>query len=220
MGLIVVVEDNEHSARMAAKLLRRFGHEVLIAEDGETGLQTVFDNKPDLILLDLGLPDIDGQTVIGIARQQPHLASKPIIAFTAWPAERAAEMAKNYGCDGVITKPINTRTFANQVNEFLPVTSNLNTAKVEAKIKLESEKAEKVEVKADPVAEDVEKVETKADPVAEDVEKIEAKADPASEKAEKVEVKADPASEKVETTTDPQPVVEAKKSQQEPNIVE
>jgi DNA-binding response OmpR family regulator len=119
MGLIVLIEDNEHSARMAAKLLRRANHEVILAEDGETGLQTLFDSQPDLILLDLGLPDIDGQTVIGLARQQKHLASKPFIAFTAWPLERAAEMAKTYGCDGVITKPINTRTFAQQVEDFL-----------------------------------------------------------------------------------------------------
>lgn len=119
MGLIVMIEDNEHSARMASKLLRRAGHEVLIADDGETGLQIMFDSQPDLILLDLGLPDIDGQTVIGLARRQEHLASKPFIAFTAWPPERAAEMAETYGCDGVITKPIDTRTFAQQVESFL-----------------------------------------------------------------------------------------------------
>lgn len=119
MGLIVIVEDNEHSARMAAKLLRRVGHEVLLAEDGETGLRTMMDNQPDLVLLDLGLPDIDGQTIIGLARQQEHLMQIPFIAFTAWPADRASEMAKTYGCDGVITKPIDTRIFAQQVDYFL-----------------------------------------------------------------------------------------------------
>ena len=122
MGQIVVIEDNEQSARMADKLLRRAGHEVLLAEDGETGLQTIFENQPDLVLIDLGLPDIDGQTVIALARQQPHLAKTPLIAFTAWPADRAADMATSYGCDGVITKPIDTRTFAKDVEAFLPTT--------------------------------------------------------------------------------------------------
>jgi CheY-like chemotaxis protein len=121
MGHIIVIEDNPQSARMAEKLLRRAGHEVLLAEDGETGLLSIFDNRPDLVLIDLGLPDIDGQTVIAMARQQAHLAEIPIIAFTAWPADRAVEMARSYGCDGVITKPIDTRTFAKSVESYLTI---------------------------------------------------------------------------------------------------
>lgn len=122
MGQIIVIEDNEQSARMASKLLRRAGHEVLLAEDGETGLQAMLENHPDLVLVDLGLPDIDGQTVIALARQQPHLIEVPLIAFTAWPADRAIDMARSYGCDGVITKPIDTRTFAKDVESFLSTT--------------------------------------------------------------------------------------------------
>ena len=118
MTRIVVIEDNVQNARMANKLLKRAGYEVLLAEDGETGLTTVFENTPDLILIDLGLPDIDGQTVIGLIRQQEHLKDIPIIAFTAWPSEEAHDMATRYGCDGVITKPINTRTFADQIAAF------------------------------------------------------------------------------------------------------
>ena len=119
MTRIVVIEDNVQNARMANKLLTRAGYEVLLAEDGESGLTTVFENQPDLILIDLGLPDIDGQTVIGLVRQQEHLKEIPIIAFTAWPPEEAHDMASRYGCDGVITKPINTRTFAEQLGAFV-----------------------------------------------------------------------------------------------------
>lgn len=119
MSLIVVIEDNEQSARMASKLLRRADYKVILAEDGETGLTAVFENNPDLVLIDLGLPDIDGQTVIALIRQQEELASVPIIAFTAWPQETAEGMAKAYGCDGVITKPIDTRAFASQIASFL-----------------------------------------------------------------------------------------------------
>lgn len=119
MALIVIIEDNAQNARMAAKLLRNAGHTVIIAEDGEVGLMAVFENHPDLVLVDLGLPDIDGQTVIALIRQQPEITPMPIIAFTAWPEVTAHSMAQAYGFDGVITKPINTRIFAEQVNRFM-----------------------------------------------------------------------------------------------------
>ena len=119
MSLIVIIEDNEQNARMASKLLRRADHKVLVAEDGETGLATVFENTPDLVLIDLGLPDIDGQTVIALIREQEGLEHVPLIAFTAWPEETAHSMAQAYGCDGVITKPIDTRAFAGQIAEFI-----------------------------------------------------------------------------------------------------
>jgi CheY-like chemotaxis protein len=119
MALIVIIEDNAQNARLAAKLLRVRGHKVLVAEDGEIGLTTVFENLPDLVLIDLGLPDIDGQTVVALLRQQADLKMTPLIAFTAWPSDTAFSMAKAYGCDGVITKPINTRTFADQVQKYL-----------------------------------------------------------------------------------------------------
>lgn len=119
MALIVVVEDNAQSARMAAKLLTVKGHQVLTADTGETGLTLAFENHPDLMLIDLGLPDIDGQTIIAMMRQQTELKSVQLVAFTAWPEETAHSMARAYGCDGVITKPINTRTFADQVVSFL-----------------------------------------------------------------------------------------------------
>lgn len=119
MSRIVVIEDNTQNARMVEKLLRNGGYEVILAEDGEMGLTAVFENKPDLVLIDLGLPDIDGQTVVGLLRQQPELEKMPIIAFTAWPEDTAHSMAEAYGCDGCITKPINTRTFAQQIGAYI-----------------------------------------------------------------------------------------------------
>lgn len=120
MALIVIIEDNVLNAKMAEKLLRHAGHKILLAEDGETGLTMVFEHQPELVIIDLGLPDIDGQTVIGLIRQQESLKNVPIIAFTAWPEDQAQEMAKGYGCDGVIVKPIDTRTFAERVAGYLP----------------------------------------------------------------------------------------------------
>jgi len=119
MSLIVIIEDNTDNARLAAKVLRKAGHEVLLAADGESGLTTVFAISPRLVLVDLGLPDIDGQTVVGLIRQQPGLEKTLIIAFTAWPEDRAEEMALAYGCDGVITKPMDTRTFPDTIDRYL-----------------------------------------------------------------------------------------------------
>lgn len=127
MSRIVVIEDNTQNARMVEKLLRNGGYEVILAEDGEMGLTAVFENKPDLVLIDLGLPDIDGQTVVGLLRQQPELEKMPIIAFTAWPEDTAHSMAEAYGCDGCITKPINTRTFAQQIGAYIHQQGVLNS---------------------------------------------------------------------------------------------
>lgn len=115
----MVIEDNPQNARLVSKLLKRAGHEVLVARDGETALDFVLDARPDLILADLGLPDIEGQVVVSIIARMPHMANVPIIAFTAWPLETVNEMSKAYGCHGVITKPIDTRTFADDVEKFL-----------------------------------------------------------------------------------------------------
>lgn len=119
MSRIVVIEDNPDNARMADKLLRHAGHEVSLEAEGEAGLARVIETAPDLVLIDLGLPDVDGQTVVAMLRQQPSLSRTRIIAFTAWPEDRAQEMAKAYGCDGVIAKPIDTRRFAQQIAAYL-----------------------------------------------------------------------------------------------------
>lgn len=118
MSRIVIIEDNAENARLAERILRRAGHEVFTAEDGEVGLNMVLENTPDLLLVDLGLPDIDGQTVVAMLRQNERFYSMPIIAVTAWPERAALDMARAYGCDGVISKPIDTRTFAEQVASF------------------------------------------------------------------------------------------------------
>ncbi|MEM6282163.1 MAG: response regulator [Chloroflexota bacterium] len=116
---VIIIEDNPNSARLASKLLRGADFEVHIAEDGETGLDTASEQAADIVLVDLGLPDLDGQTVVALLHQEAHMADVPVIAFTAYPPETAIEMARAYGCDGVITKPIDTRTFVDQVRSFM-----------------------------------------------------------------------------------------------------
>jgi two-component system cell cycle response regulator DivK len=119
MQQILVIEDSADNIRVIRKLLEHAGYKAIIAHNGETGLQLAFTQSPDLILVDLGLPDIDGQTVITILRQQPELNKVPIVAFTGWPENYAVNMAQQYGCDGVIVKPIGIRDFVKQIEYFL-----------------------------------------------------------------------------------------------------
>jgi two-component system, cell cycle response regulator DivK len=119
MSRIVMIEDNPNNARLAEKLLKHAGHEVIVRDNGEDGLATILESPPDLVLMDLGLPDVDGQTIVALIRQRPEMKAVTIIAFTAWPEDKARQMAMAYGCQGVISKPIDTRRFAEQVGKFL-----------------------------------------------------------------------------------------------------
>lgn len=119
MAHIIVVEDNPQTTRMVVKLLSRGGHTVETALTGEEGLIKILGSTPDLLLIDFGLPDIDGQTIVSLIRQTPGLVDTLVIAFTAWPPDSAHKMAQAYKCDGVISKPINTRTFVQAIEAFL-----------------------------------------------------------------------------------------------------
>jgi two-component system cell cycle response regulator DivK len=114
-----MIEDNANNALLVKRVLEARAFQVIHAEDGESGLQMAMETKPDLILLDLGLPDVDGQTLASFIKRVPDLENVPLIALTAWPEDTARSMAKAYGCDGYIAKPINARTFADEVANYL-----------------------------------------------------------------------------------------------------
>lgn len=119
MKTILQIEDNYANRRLVERVLEPYGYRLLNAADGQTGVDMAQAETPDLILLDMGLPDMDGQTLVAILRGMPQLAQVPIVALTAWPDSIAAEMAQRYGCDGCITKPINVGEFAGLVESFL-----------------------------------------------------------------------------------------------------
>ena len=120
MTKILVIEDIFDNAELVRKALSARNYEVLHAPDAETGLQMALDEAPDLILLDLGLPDYDGQTLAGWLRAEAKLNDTPIIAFTAWPQETARTMVESYGCNGYISKPIvSIKAFADQIASYL-----------------------------------------------------------------------------------------------------
>lgn len=119
MQTILQIEDNNANKILVERVLAPYNYRMLHAFDGETGVSLAIDEKPDLILVDMGLPDVDGQTVVTLLRQIPDMKDIPIVAVTAWPPDKAMEIAQRYGCDGCITKPIDIREFPAQVAAYL-----------------------------------------------------------------------------------------------------
>jgi CheY-like chemotaxis protein len=120
---ILMIEDIPDNAELARKILLSAGYQVIHALQAEEGFDLAMTEQPNLILLDLGLPDYDGQTLAGWLRAEPKTANIPIVAFTAWPEETARQMAESYGCVGYISKPIL------KVNEFVSkIASYLKTS--------------------------------------------------------------------------------------------
>lgn len=119
MPSLLVIDDNSEHLELVRRVLTARGYSVLVASEAETGLQMAIDHRPDVILLDLGLPDVDGQTLVGWLRRVPALAHTPIVACTAWPEETARKMVEVYGCDGYISKPIRIADFAHQIAAHL-----------------------------------------------------------------------------------------------------
>lgn len=119
MAKVIVIEDVEDNAKLAKKILNKKGHDVIIATNGEEALQFVTSPDIDLILLDLGLPDVDGQTLLGMLRRNYGLTELPIIVCTAWPPDAAQKMAEAYGFDDYISKPYKVNEFLEVVNRYL-----------------------------------------------------------------------------------------------------
>jgi two-component system cell cycle response regulator DivK len=106
MAKILYIEDIEDNLTLVQKIVISRGHEFLAANNAEMGLEMALNNRPDLILLDLGLPDSDGQTLSVWLRSEPALENIPIIVLTAWPEEVARHTVQAYGLDGYLCKPI------------------------------------------------------------------------------------------------------------------
>ena len=119
MKTILQIEDNVANKLLVERVLEPHNYRLLHAPDGETGVSLALAERPDLILMDMGLPDIDGQTVVTLIRQIPELQDTPIIAVTAWPAATALRMAQSYGCDGYVSKPIDVKSFPATIAHYL-----------------------------------------------------------------------------------------------------
>ncbi len=119
MATILYVEDNPQNMRLVRKMLRVGGYEMLEAQDGESGFQMACDERPDLILMDINLPDIDGIAVTQRLKLMPELAQIPIIALTANAMFGDRERFVDAGCDGYLAKPVTKNELLNTVAHFL-----------------------------------------------------------------------------------------------------
>lgn len=122
MANILMIEDDLNFIRLLEKVLGARGHTVLHAETALTGLQMAENKEIDLVLLDMDLPDLDGKVVATTLRARTGLEKVPIIAVTAQTDAITRRLVLAFGCNGYIPKPIDTRTFPNQIEAFLAQT--------------------------------------------------------------------------------------------------
>jgi CheY-like chemotaxis protein len=103
---ILVADDYEDSARAMATIIKLMGHEVCVAKDGDEAIRVAEEFRPDLILLDIAMPVVDGYDVCQHVRQQPWGASVILVAMTGWSADKFRERALEAGFDHFLVKPV------------------------------------------------------------------------------------------------------------------
>ena len=116
---ILVIEDNELNMKLVRSLLKMSSYVMVEAGDAETGIKLASEKKPDLILMDIQLPGMDGLSATKILKADKSLKDTVIIALTSHAMEGDDKKVREAGCDGYITKPIDTRNFLQTVTDFL-----------------------------------------------------------------------------------------------------
>ena len=121
MAKILLVEDNEMNRDMLSRRLAKRGFDVVVALDGASGAALAAAERPDLILMDLSLPDIDGCEATRLIRADPATASIPVIALTAHAMETDRLRAIEAGCQDYDTKPVDLARLLAKIDALLPV---------------------------------------------------------------------------------------------------
>ena len=116
---ILVVDDEQDLVVMISKALRYQGYEVITANDGQEGLEKAKTEKPDLIVLDLMLPRINGYKVCGLLKKDTRYAKIPVILFTAKANAEDIELGKKVGADAYITKPYERDALLSKIEELI-----------------------------------------------------------------------------------------------------
>ena len=117
---ILVIEDHEDNRRIMNDTLSAAGFEVIEAVTGDAGVAMAESERPDLILMDIQLPGIDGYEATGLIKAKPALRHIPIIAVTSYALSGDDVKAKEAGCDAYLAKPFRPRELLAMVREFLP----------------------------------------------------------------------------------------------------
>jgi two-component system, cell cycle response regulator DivK len=118
--VILVVEDNERNLKLLRDVLEYAGYDVRVARTAEDGITLAVKEPPDLVLMDLQLPGIDGMEALRLLRENPRTADIPVVAVTAQAMKHDRERALDAGFNGYVEKPISVRAFPDQVRSFLP----------------------------------------------------------------------------------------------------
>jgi two-component system cell cycle response regulator DivK len=116
---ILVVEDNEMNMQLFEYLLEESGFEIIKATTGEEALRLASESKPDLILMDIHLPGMDGLSVVRELKAGGDMEGVPILALTAHAMRGDKDRFLQAGCDGYISKPIDVKTFIPSIRQFL-----------------------------------------------------------------------------------------------------
>ncbi|MCC6159235.1 MAG: response regulator [Deltaproteobacteria bacterium] len=116
---ILVIEDNDLNMMLTTDLLEIAGYAVVQAIDAETGIEMAREKRPDLILMDLALPRIDGLTAVRLLKEDPRTRDIPVVALTAHAMLGDERKALDAGCAGYIAKPIDANRFPAKIAEYL-----------------------------------------------------------------------------------------------------
>lgn len=116
---ILVVEDQEDNRRILHDLLASVGYQILEAEDGERGVAAAERERPDLILMDIQMPIVDGYEATRRIKANPDLRTIPLIVVTSYALSGDEDKARAAGCDDYITKPYSPRQLLSKIKEYL-----------------------------------------------------------------------------------------------------
>jgi two-component system, cell cycle response regulator DivK len=119
MATILLIEDNEANTKLAGLLLRKAGHTVLCAVDAETGVAMARAKRPDLVLMDVQLPGMDGLAATALLKRHADTAAIPVIALTAMAMKEDQEKSELAGCDAYIAKPLRYRQLYATIDQLL-----------------------------------------------------------------------------------------------------
>jgi CheY-like chemotaxis protein len=116
---ILIIEDNQLNMKLVRSMLKLEHYQVLEANDAEDGILLAREHLPDLILMDIQLPGIDGLDATRIIKEEPILKHIPVVALTSYAMQGDEEKAISAGCNGYIAKPIDTRNFLDILSGYL-----------------------------------------------------------------------------------------------------
>jgi two-component system cell cycle response regulator DivK len=118
-GRILIVEDNMDTYELVRFILEKNGYEVFLAANGRDGVNAASKQKPDLIVMDLSMPEMDGWTATSLIKQNKQTSSIPLIALTAHVLPGDRQRAMDSGCDEYITKPMDLLDLVETVNRWV-----------------------------------------------------------------------------------------------------